>query len=58
LAKKLKKEGLVPYAVQDDFKFENLSEIGTYRGLPSLHFTIDWESLFGIFKNKKKASRI
>lgn len=57
LAKKLKKEGLVPYAAQDDFKFENLNEIGNYRGLQTVHFTIDWESLFDVFQNKKKVSQ-
>ena len=58
LAKKLKKEGLVPYSTQDNFKIENLNEIISYRGLPALHFTIEWESLFDVFQNKKKAHKV
>ncbi|RTY70537.1 glycosyltransferase [Flavobacterium sp. LB2P53] len=53
LARKLKKEGLVPYANQDDFKIENLSEVASYRGLQTLHCNIDWKSLFDIFQNTK-----
>ncbi|TDE46942.1 glycosyltransferase [Flavobacterium rhamnosiphilum] len=50
LAKKLKKEGLVPYATQDDFRMENIREIEEYKGLPRLDTTLDWKILFKIFE--------
>ncbi|MFV8321586.1 glycosyltransferase [Flavobacterium sp. LS2R12] len=49
LAKKLKKEGLVPYAPQDDFKMENILEIEEYKGLPRLDSKIEWANLFQVF---------
>ena len=52
LAKKLKKEGLVPYAEQDDFKIENLLEIEHYKGLPQMETVLDWKSLFQVFEEK------
>jgi hypothetical protein len=50
LAKKLKKEGLVPYANQDDFKMEDIQEIQEYKGLPRLQTTIEWPVLFQVFE--------
>ncbi|MFV5687732.1 glycosyltransferase [Flavobacterium sp. ZT3R25] len=50
LAKKLKKEGLVPYAEQNDFRIENLEEIKLYNGLPRLDTALDWKELFQIFE--------
>jgi hypothetical protein len=50
LADKLKKEGLVPYATQDDFKIEDLQEIQKYKGLPYLEAEINWSKLFQIFE--------
>ena len=50
LAKKLKKEGLVPYAEQNDFKIENLEEIELYKGLPQLDTALDWKALFQVFE--------
>jgi UDP-N-acetylglucosamine:LPS N-acetylglucosamine transferase len=35
LAKKLMKEGLVPYATQDDFKFSDLEMVHDYKGFRS-----------------------
>jgi uncharacterized protein (TIGR00661 family) len=49
LARKLKNEGLVPYAVQDDFKIENLAEIAFYKGLPKLDQPLDWKTVFQVF---------
>lgn len=53
LAKKLKKEGLVPFARQDDFKIENLFETDLYVGLHTIHNPVNWEELFGIFSSEK-----
>ncbi|MFV7234094.1 MULTISPECIES: glycosyltransferase [Flavobacterium] len=50
LAKKLKKEGLVPYAEQNDFRIENLEEIDLYKGLPRLDTALDWKTLFQVFE--------
>jgi UDP-N-acetylglucosamine:LPS N-acetylglucosamine transferase len=50
LAKKLKKEGLVPYVEQNDFRIENLEEIELYKGLPRLETTLDWKMLFQVFE--------
>jgi uncharacterized protein (TIGR00661 family) len=49
LAKKLKKDSLVPYADQDSFTIENLSEVESYAGLQSFNAPIDWENLFNVF---------
>lgn len=49
LAKKLKKDGLVPYAKQENFHIENLLEIDLYKGLQISEVTIDFKKLFGIF---------
>ena len=50
LAKKFKKEGLLPYAEQNDFKIENLNEIELYQGLPQLETALDWKVLFQVFE--------
>ena len=50
LAEKLKKEGLVPYAKQDDFTMKNIFEIENYKGLPLLETAFDWEELFAVFE--------
>ncbi|SDX62967.1 glycosyltransferase [Flavobacterium degerlachei] len=50
LAKKLKNEGAVPYAEQDNFAIENLSELESYRGLQSANHSTNWEQLFSVFK--------
>jgi uncharacterized protein (TIGR00661 family) len=51
LAEKLQKEGLVPYATQENFKIENLSQIEQFKGLPQLDSTPNWEALFKIFQS-------
>jgi uncharacterized protein (TIGR00661 family) len=50
LAVKLEKEGLIPYATQDDFKIENLLQIANYKGLPKINSCINWGSLFEVFE--------
>jgi uncharacterized protein (TIGR00661 family) len=49
LAEKLQNEGLVPYATQDAFRIENLSQIEEFKGLPQLDSTVNWEELFKVF---------
>ncbi|MBL7868300.1 MAG: glycosyltransferase [Flavobacterium lindanitolerans] len=52
LAKKLKKEGLVPFARQEDFKIENLMEIDLFKGLKNFGTAITWNKLFCLFEGK------
>ncbi|WP_208103195.1 glycosyltransferase [Flavobacterium ichthyis] len=52
LAKKLKRELLVPYAKQNNFKIENLEEVALYKGLKNLSCVITWNKLFGLFQGK------
>jgi UDP-N-acetylglucosamine:LPS N-acetylglucosamine transferase len=52
LAKKYKKEGIVPYAKQEKFTIENLYEVDLYRGLEHYHADLDWRKLFYLFKRK------
>ena len=52
LAKKLKRDGLVPYAKQDDFRIENLLEIQLYRGLPQSKNEVNWKNLFILFERE------
>lgn len=49
LAKKYKKEGLIPYAKQDKFKLENLFAVPLYAGLPNIESEIHWSELFQLF---------
>jgi uncharacterized protein (TIGR00661 family) len=49
LAKKLKKQGLVPFAKQENFKLYNLQEINMYKGLELKEKPIHWKNLFCLF---------
>jgi uncharacterized protein (TIGR00661 family) len=49
LAEKLQAEGLVPYALQDDFKIEDLCKTEQFKGLPELGTTVNWVELFKVF---------
>lgn len=53
LAKKLKKDGLVPFAKQESFRIENLLEIDMYKGLPKMETAIHWKQLFCIFEREE-----
>ncbi len=54
LAKKIKREAIAPYTTQDEFTIENLNEIENYNGFTSIKEHVDWNDLFGVFKNVKK----
>lgn len=49
LAKKLKKEGLVPYCKQDKFEVNKLLEIDLYKGLSDFKTVVTWKELFQLF---------
>jgi UDP-N-acetylglucosamine:LPS N-acetylglucosamine transferase len=50
LAKKFKKEGLIPYCKQEKFEVEKLLEVGLYKGLKDFNTKITWKELFSIFQ--------
>ena len=52
LAKRLKKNGLFPFAKQENFKIENLSEIDLYKNLDREQQPIHWKNLFCLFEKK------
>jgi len=52
LAKRLKRNGFIPYAKQDDFIIENLLEVALYGGLPQLKKEIDWKQLLVLFERE------
>lgn len=52
LAKRLKRNGFIPYAIQDDFKIENLLEVALYGGLPHLKKEVDWKQLLVLFERE------
>ena len=52
LARRLKRNGFLPYAKQDDFVIKNLSEVSLYGGLPHLIKEIDWKQLFVLFERE------
>lgn len=52
LAKKLKKDGLAPYAKQENFRLEKLAEVDLYKGLPHIPEKIHWKNLFCLFERE------
>jgi uncharacterized protein (TIGR00661 family) len=52
LAKRLNRNGIAPFAKQDDFRMINLDEITMYKGLPQLSNTINWKQLFILFESE------
>jgi uncharacterized protein (TIGR00661 family) len=50
LAKKYKKEGLVPYCKQEKFKIGKLLKVDLYKGLKDFKTTINWKEMFQIFQ--------
>lgn len=54
LAKKYKKEGLVPYSKQDKFSLDDLHSVPLYAGLPKKESEINWKQLFLLFERERK----
>ncbi len=52
LAKKMKKEGFAPYAKQQNFKIDQLSEVSSYKGMPILGGDTHWKNLFCLFESE------
>ncbi|HLP63535.1 glycosyltransferase [Flavobacterium sp.] len=52
LAKKYKREGLIPTARQDKFKMDDLNEVIVYKGLPKFTSDANWKNLFLLFESE------
>ncbi len=52
LARKYKKDGLVPFSKQEKFVIENLYEVDLYKGLHHFKTDINWKQLFLLFERK------
>ena len=50
LAEKLMKDGLAPYAIQEDFSIEDIQETQHYKGFTKLNSAINWHNLFTFFE--------
>ncbi len=53
LAKRLKKQGIAPYAIQEKFNIEMLNESGLYKGFEDLSSKPNWEYLFRVFTGER-----
>nr|WP_288835011.1 glycosyltransferase [uncultured Flavobacterium sp.] len=49
LAKKLKKEALVPFTKQELFTIKDLDQIGNYKGLSEIKSDLNWSEIFKVF---------
>jgi predicted glycosyltransferase len=52
LAKKYKREGLVPYSKQDSFVIDDILSVPLYNGLPLIPSKINWNQLFLLFERE------
>jgi uncharacterized protein (TIGR00661 family) len=52
LAKRLKRNGIAPFAKQDDFRIENLLEIEFFKGLKQFKATENWKQLLILFQSE------
>jgi uncharacterized protein (TIGR00661 family) len=52
LAKRFKRNGLAPYAKQDNFEIVDLKDAKLYQGLPQLEKKIYWKQLFILFEGE------
>lgn len=52
LAKRLKRNNMLPFSNQDDFKIEYLEVIKLYSGLPTHKKKIDWKQLLVLFNSE------
>lgn len=56
LAKRLEKNGLVPYSKQENFRIKDLSRVDHFSGLKNGGPQIDYEALFLVFSNVNENS--
>ncbi len=56
LARRLQKQGLVPYSSQEDFSIAQLESITHFKGLADFAVNLDYESLFSAFSKVNENS--
>ncbi|MEM8999336.1 MAG: glycosyltransferase [Bacteroidota bacterium] len=56
LAKRLEKQGLVPYSEQEEFKVSDLDRVKDFKGLANFDTEIDYEALFSAFSKVNENS--
>lgn len=56
LAKRLDKQGFVPYSKQKDFSLKDLKRVTDYEGLANFNSSVDFSSLFTAFSRVKENS--
>lgn len=56
LAKRLQKQGVVPYSRQEDFTLTDLSRTNDYFGLAQFESAVDFSTLFAVFSKVKENS--
>ncbi|OQD42595.1 glycosyltransferase [Croceivirga radicis] len=56
LAKRLEKNGLVPFCKQEDFSLKELERVANFSGLTNFEKPIDYSVLLGAFSNVKENS--
>ena len=52
LAKRLKRNGIAPYAKQDNFEMADLKDVKLYQGLTQIKKEIHWKQLFILFEGE------
>ncbi|MBC9797415.1 glycosyltransferase [Sinomicrobium weinanense] len=59
LAKRLKKNGMLPYVPQKDFRIQMLSEVENYEGLPEIPVNrFNFEELFEVFRAPQESPEV
>ena len=58
LAKRMQKQGLVPFSTQEDFILDDLSKVVDYKGLNQFEPMVDFSSLFGVFVAAEVFSKV
>ena len=56
LAKRLQKQNMVPYCVQDDFTLDQLSRMEDFEGLTNFDSQVDYSALFALFSKVNENS--
>ncbi|BDW92060.1 glycosyl transferase [Flagellimonas marinaquae] len=58
LAKRMQKQGLVPFSTQEDFILDDLSKVVDYKGLNQFEPMVDFSSLFSVFVAAEVFSKV
>ena len=56
LAKRMEKQGLVPFCTQEEFTIEQLNRLNSFEGLTKFETDVDYEELFEVFSKVKENS--